>query len=70
LALSGIFVEDIAAGAEHTLALTSMGDVWGWGVNSEGQIGLGHTLLVKEPQLISHLSNKQIKQVSFKVYLE
>ncbi|CAB3370488.1 Hypothetical predicted protein [Cloeon dipterum] len=64
LALSGIFVEDIAAGAEHTLVLTATGDVWGWGVNSEGQIGLGHTLLVKEPQLISQLSGKNIKQVS------
>ena len=36
--LSGIFIEDIAVGAEHTLALSSAGDVYAWGSNSEGQV--------------------------------
>lgn len=36
--LSGIFIEDIAVGAEHTLALSSTGDVYAWGSNSEGQV--------------------------------
>lgn len=56
-------VEDVAVGAEHTLALTSCGDVWGWGSNSDGQLGLGHVVAIKIPQLISTLSGKGLKQV-------
>lgn len=40
-ALSGVFIEDIAVGAEHTLALSSAGDVYAWGSNSEGQVCTG-----------------------------
>lgn len=36
--LAGVFIEDIAVGAEHTLALSSTGDVYAWGSNSEGQV--------------------------------
>ncbi len=37
-ALMAVFIEDVAVGAEHTLALSSTGDVYGWGSNSEGQV--------------------------------
>lgn len=57
-------MEDIAVGAEHTLALTSTGDVWAWGMNTDGQCGLGHTSVVREPQRVAELSGKNIKQVS------
>jgi E3 ubiquitin-protein ligase HERC1 len=62
--LNGHFVEEIAVGAEHALALTSTGDVWGWGNNGDGQLGLGHTAIVREPQLVTALSGKGAKQVS------
>ncbi|KAA8579332.1 hypothetical protein FQN60_010672, partial [Etheostoma spectabile] len=39
-ALSGIHIQDVAVGAEHTLVLSSTGDVYTWGSNSEGQLGL------------------------------
>lgn len=62
--LSGYFIEDVVCGAEHTLVLTSDGDVWGWGSNSEGQLGLGHTNSpVREPQLVPCLTGKNIRQV-------
>jgi len=32
---------DIAAGLDHSLALNSSGEVYGWGFNREGQLGLG-----------------------------
>ncbi|XP_069137757.1 probable E3 ubiquitin-protein ligase HERC1 isoform X1 [Argopecten irradians] len=64
-ALSGYYVEDVVCGAEHTLALTCTGDVWAWGNNNEGQLGIGHTNSpVREPQLVPCLTGKNIKQIS------
>ena len=37
-ALERVFVEDIAVGCEHVLALSSTGDVYAWGCNCEGQV--------------------------------
>ena len=62
--LSGHFIENIAVGAEHTLVLSSTDDVWAWGSNGDGQLGLGHTAAVREPQLLTNLGGKGIKQVS------
>lgn len=63
-ALSEYVIEDFAVGTEHALFLSSCGKVFGWGMNSEGQLGLPHTSLVKEPEIITELSNKGIKQIS------
>ncbi|XP_048876533.1 probable E3 ubiquitin-protein ligase HERC1 isoform X3 [Brienomyrus brachyistius] len=63
-ALEGVFVEDIAVGSEHVLALSSTGDVYAWGCNCEGQLGLGHSNPVKEPMLVTALQGKNIRQIS------
>ncbi|XP_043542936.1 probable E3 ubiquitin-protein ligase HERC1 isoform X3 [Chiloscyllium plagiosum] len=63
-ALEAVFVEDIAVGSEHTLALCSTGDMYAWGCNAEGQLGLNHTNQVKEPTLITALQGKNIRQIS------
>ncbi|XP_015230673.1 PREDICTED: probable E3 ubiquitin-protein ligase HERC1 [Cyprinodon variegatus] len=63
-ALSGIHIQDVAVGAEHTLVLSSGGDVYAWGSNSEGQLGLGHTNHVREPTLVTALQGKNINQIS------
>ena len=64
MALVGHTISSIAVGAEHTLALSDGGDVWGWGNNADGQLGLGHTVSVREPQLIWPLSGKGVRQIS------
>uniref|UniRef100_A0A8B9H6W4 HECT-type E3 ubiquitin transferase n=1 Tax=Astyanax mexicanus TaxID=7994 RepID=A0A8B9H6W4_ASTMX len=62
--LEGIFIEDIAVGCEHILALSSTGDVYAWGCNCEAQLGLGHSSPVKEPTLVTALQGKNIRQIS------
>ncbi|MGH0117414.1 UNVERIFIED_CONTAM: hypothetical protein FKN15_034601 [Acipenser sinensis] len=63
-ALSGIFIQDVAVGAEHTLVLSLTGDVYAWGSNSEGQLGLGHTNHVREPTVVTMLQGKNFHQIS------
>ncbi|XP_076031800.1 LOW QUALITY PROTEIN: putative E3 ubiquitin-protein ligase HERC1 [Oratosquilla oratoria] len=63
-ALTGNMLVDVAVCSEHTLALTSNGDVWGWGCKVDGQLGLGHSAFVREPQAIWTLSGKGVKQIS------
>jgi alpha-tubulin suppressor-like RCC1 family protein len=53
--LSG--VRQLAAGSTHSLALTSTGDVYAWGGNSAGQLGVGDTIPRLVPSLISSLSD-------------
>jgi E3 ubiquitin-protein ligase HERC1 len=63
--LASHFIEDLAVGAEHTLALNNAGCVFGWGNNSDAQLGLGHSALaVRQPTVITVLSDKNIKQVN------
>jgi E3 ubiquitin-protein ligase HERC2 len=48
-ALEGLKVVDISAGCYHVLALTADGEVYAWGGNDNGQLGLGHTNRVSTP---------------------
>ncbi|KAK9920599.1 hypothetical protein M0R45_029150 [Rubus argutus] len=49
----GVRITTVAAGGRHTLALSDMGQVWGWGYGGEGQLGLGSRMkMVSSPHLI------------------
>lgn len=55
-ALGTNVIVQIACGAEHSIALTHDGDLYAWGSNREGQLGLGpdtHTEL--KPKRITAL---------------
>lgn len=56
MALSKHKIIDVAVGAEHILVLSQNGDVYGWGINSDGQLGVGQTSVVREPTLLPILS--------------
>lgn len=38
---NSVKIMSVAAGGRHTLALSDVGQVWGWGYGGEGQLGLG-----------------------------
>ena len=61
--LAGEFVDSVAVGWEHTLALTCDGVVWAWGNNGDGQLGLGHSTAVREPEKVAALAGRNIRQV-------
>ncbi|KAI9157477.1 hypothetical protein LWI28_023232 [Acer negundo] len=49
----GVRITTVAAGGRHTLALSDVGQVWGWGYGGEGQLGLGSRIrMVSSPHPI------------------
>ena len=56
----------VAAGLAHTVACTDSGDVYSWGWNSDGQLGLDDDQSRGEPELVSHpqLEDLHIDQVT------
>ena len=49
----GVKITSVAAGGRHTLALSDVGQVWGWGYGGEGQLGLGSRVkMVSSPHVI------------------
>lgn len=53
-ALEGVFIEDIAVGCEHILALSNTGDVYAWGCNCEAQV---HTHTQRQTGIITRCSD-------------
>lgn len=51
--LSGKSVTNIVCGSNHSLALTSDGEVFAWGLNNSGQIGSGSTLNQASPRKVT-----------------
>ena len=42
---------------QHTMGLTADGKLWGWGYNSNGQLGLGNTAQYNSPKQVGTSSN-------------
>ena len=53
--LAGIPVASVVAGPSHVLAVTLTSQVYAWGGNDRGQLGLGDTCARRAPTLISGL---------------
>ena len=64
-ALGGLKVRGVAAGLAHTVACTDSGDVYSWGWNADGQLGLGDDQSRGEPELVADplLEDSHIEQV-------
>lgn len=63
-ALTGNIIEDIDAGAEFILALDRTENLWSWGINTEGQLGVGNINPQYVPCFVSKLTAKQINRIS------
>uniref|UniRef100_A0A3P9LC48 Probable E3 ubiquitin-protein ligase HERC4 n=1 Tax=Oryzias latipes TaxID=8090 RepID=A0A3P9LC48_ORYLA len=58
-------VSQVACGSRHTVALTKDGQVYTWGQNSRGQLGLGKKgRSISSPQCVRSLSGMPLVQVS------
>ncbi|XP_061576509.1 probable E3 ubiquitin-protein ligase HERC6 [Cololabis saira] len=60
-----IRIVQVACGNSHSLALTTGGDVFSWGSNSHGQLGLGKEVPVQHnPALVCSLTGVPVTQIS------
>jgi len=50
-------IKSIAAGGLHSLALDEHGDVWAWGYNNKGQLGIGSTTDKRTPARIKDIDD-------------
>ncbi|XP_073297958.1 RCC1 domain-containing protein RUG3, mitochondrial-like isoform X1 [Primulina huaijiensis] len=61
----GVKITSVAAGGRHTLALSDVGLVWGWGYGGDGQLGLGSRMkVVAFPHLIPCIVPSSIEKDS------
>jgi len=69
-ALRGKKAREVKMGFEHTVVLMRNGDVYGWGRNDQGQLGLGvESELVLRPQLLKWFQENGLRVVHIKVGL-
>ena len=54
----------VSCGSNHTFALTASGKVISWGLNNEGQLGLGDTETHDSPAVIDELSHQGVCQIA------
>ncbi|XP_021794125.1 E3 ISG15--protein ligase HERC5 isoform X3 [Papio anubis] len=59
--LAGVPLAQISAGEAHSMALSMSGNVYSWGKNEFGQLGLGHTESKDSPSLIEALDNQKVE---------
>jgi RCC1 and BTB domain-containing protein len=57
-------IVSIACGGYHSLVLTDEGQVYSWGYNSHGQLGLGNKAHQNRPQKINLNNNQIVKSIS------
>ncbi|XP_038150831.1 probable E3 ubiquitin-protein ligase HERC6 [Cyprinodon tularosa] len=60
-----IQIVQVACGNAHSLALTKGGDVFSWGSNSRGQLGLGKEVAIQQrPVLVCALTGVPVTQIA------
>jgi hypothetical protein len=57
-------VTDIQMGTDHVVALTQIGEVYCWGSNAKGQLGVSKEPIRWEPTKVEALASEQIMQIA------
>lgn len=58
-------ITQVACGAQHTLAQNEWGEVFAWGSNSNGQLGLNvEESVIPTPKMVKSLATKQVVQIA------
>lgn len=57
-------VTDIQMGTDHVVALTNIGEVYCWGNNMRGQLGISTEDILWKPTKVETLSSEQIMQIA------
>jgi alpha-tubulin suppressor-like RCC1 family protein len=58
-----ITAKEITCGDDHTLILDNEGEIWSFGLNLNGQLGLGNNKNNQKPQKIPKFSNNKIRKI-------
>lgn len=58
-----LVVCQVAAGLGHTVACFADGSAYGWGLNNDGQLGLGHDSSCTSPQLVDAAALEELDVV-------
>lgn len=59
-----ITAKEISCGDDHTLILDNEGEIWSFGINLNGQLGLGNNKANSLPQKIPKFSSQKIRQIN------
>lgn len=55
--------KDIACGEDHSLIIDNNNNIWAFGLNYNGQLGLGHNKLVEFPEKLTKFTQNKIKRI-------
>lgn len=58
--VKGKHVIDIFCGNNHSFYINSKNEVWAWGLNNHGQLGIGHKQNTAIPTQIKSLKDKNV----------
>lgn len=61
---TNIGIDAIAAGSAHAIAHSSTGQVYGWGYNGRGQLGIGSTTVAQAPPVVMNAGPDGMNNIS------
>lgn len=67
VSLTGRAVVRVAAGGFHCGAVTALGTIYMWGENTAGQCGLGSSITVPEPSLVSVVDSEEVPPAAVRI---